>query len=91
MQLQRFKSFHKDIGSFPSIRYEKQGVEDESNIAFLLIQLITKRFDDTFETHAGDEENIINKKPLAGSQVPGVPATSTVTKQTYGVVHKVKS
>ncbi|VVB13863.1 unnamed protein product [Arabis nemorensis] len=36
----------------------------------------------------GDEENIINKKPLAGSQVPGVPATSVVTKQTYGVVHK---
>ncbi|KFK37419.1 hypothetical protein AALP_AA4G254700 [Arabis alpina] len=32
----------------------------------------------------GDEEN----KPLAGSQVSSVPATSTVTKQTYGVVHK---
>ncbi|ESQ39260.1 hypothetical protein EUTSA_v10001562mg [Eutrema salsugineum] len=36
----------------------------------------------------GDEENLINKKPLAGSQVPGVPATSTTTRQTYGVAHK---
>ncbi|XP_010508052.1 PREDICTED: protein ABIL1 isoform X2 [Camelina sativa] len=36
----------------------------------------------------GDEENIINKKPLAGSQVSGVPAVSTVTKQAYGVAHK---
>lgn len=42
------------------------------------------------KTHAGDEENVVNKKPLAGSQVSGVPATSTVTKQTYGVAHKVK-
>uniref|UniRef100_A0A1J3F3X9 Protein ABIL1 n=1 Tax=Noccaea caerulescens TaxID=107243 RepID=A0A1J3F3X9_NOCCA len=40
----------------------------------------------------GDEENIITKKPLVGggSQVPGVsvPATSTITRQTYGVAHK---
>ncbi|CAE6053141.1 unnamed protein product [Arabidopsis arenosa] len=36
----------------------------------------------------GDEENIVNKKPSAGSQVSGVPAASTVTKQTYGVAHK---
>ncbi|KAG7570664.1 hypothetical protein ISN45_Aa04g032360 [Arabidopsis thaliana x Arabidopsis arenosa] len=36
----------------------------------------------------GDEENIVNKKPSAGSQVSGIPAASTVTKQTYGVAHK---
>ncbi|EOA27562.1 hypothetical protein CARUB_v10023702mg [Capsella rubella] len=36
----------------------------------------------------GDEENIVNKKPLVGSHVSGVPAVSTVTKQAYGVVHK---
>ena len=35
------------------------------------------------ETHAGDDENIANKKPLAGSQVSGVPAASTA--------HKVKN
>ncbi|EFH56485.1 hypothetical protein ARALYDRAFT_483770 [Arabidopsis lyrata subsp. lyrata] len=28
----------------------------------------------------GDEENVVNKKPLAGSQVSGVPATSTAHK-----------
>ncbi|WZZ40683.1 hypothetical protein YC2023_036942 [Brassica napus] len=40
-------------------------------------------------TLAGDEENIINKKPfVGGSQVSGVPATSTITRQTYGVAHK---
>jgi len=32
------------------------------------------------ETHAGDDENIANKKPLAGSQVSGVPAASTAHK-----------
>ncbi|CAG7881203.1 unnamed protein product [Brassica rapa] len=38
---------------------------------------------------SGDEDNIINKKPLVGgSQVSGVPATSTITRQTYGVAHK---
>ncbi|CAF1701452.1 unnamed protein product [Brassica oleracea var. botrytis] len=38
---------------------------------------------------SGDEENIINKKPfVGGSQVSGVPATSTITRQTYGVAHK---
>ncbi|XP_010518288.1 PREDICTED: protein ABIL1 isoform X1 [Camelina sativa] len=36
----------------------------------------------------GDEENNTNKKPLAGSQVSGVPAVSTVTKQAYGVAHR---
>jgi hypothetical protein len=40
----------------------------------------------------GDEENIITKKPLVGggSQVSGVsvPATSTITRPTYGVAHK---
>ncbi|XP_019100743.1 PREDICTED: protein ABIL1-like, partial [Camelina sativa] len=37
----------------------------------------------------GDEEDIINKKPLAGSQVSGVTAVvSTVTKPAYGVAHK---
>ncbi|XP_013734841.1 protein ABIL1 isoform X3 [Brassica napus] len=34
-------------------------------------------------------ENIINKKPFVGvSQVSGVPATSTIARQTYGVAHK---
>ncbi|KAJ0239918.1 Protein ABIL1 [Hirschfeldia incana] len=39
---------------------------------------------------SGDEENTTNKKPLVGgsSQVSGVPATSTITRQTYGVAHK---
>ncbi|XP_009133767.1 protein ABIL1 isoform X2 [Brassica rapa] len=38
---------------------------------------------------SGDEENIINKKPFVGvSQVSGVPATSTIARQTYGVAHK---
>ncbi|KAG2332054.1 hypothetical protein Bca52824_003234 [Brassica carinata] len=38
---------------------------------------------------SGDEENIKNKKPLVGSsQVSGVPATSTITRQTYGDAHK---
>ncbi|KAF8104696.1 hypothetical protein N665_0170s0069 [Sinapis alba] len=37
----------------------------------------------------GDEENIMNSKPLVGgSQVSGVPATSTTTRQTYGVTQK---
>ncbi|RID70293.1 hypothetical protein BRARA_C02323 [Brassica rapa] len=39
---------------------------------------------------SGDEDNnIINKKPfVGGSQVSGVPATSTIARQTYGVAHK---
>ena len=89
MQLQRFKSFRKDIWSVPSFRYESQGVDNELNIAFLLI---TKWFGVIWwyiETHAGDEENI---KPLVGgSQVSGVPGTSSITRQTYGVAQKVKS
>lgn len=80
-QLQRFKGFCKDIWSVPSFRYEKHSIYSE------LIDL--DHFD---ETLAGDEENIINKKPfVGGSQVSGVPATSTITRQTYGVAHKVKS
>ncbi|CAH8383791.1 unnamed protein product [Eruca vesicaria subsp. sativa] len=39
---------------------------------------------------SGDEDNIINKKPLLGGyQVSGVPATSSITRQTYGDAHKV--